>query len=101
MLSRRMTAAVALVTLATAPVVAQNPRTLTAPFESYLELLRQQAGIPGLSAAIVHEGDIVWEYVSPFMGADRFGDPSNEVFRAYRYAEDSPQIGGRLGRVER
>ena len=37
---------------------------------------------------VTPEGDIVWEYVSPFMGPDRFGDPSNEVFRAYRYAAD-------------
>jgi hypothetical protein len=41
---------------------------------------------------VTHAGDIVWEYVSPFMGRDRNGDPSNEVFRAYRYAADSPQI---------
>ena len=26
------------------------------------------------------------------MGPDRNGDPSNEVFRAYRYAANSPQI---------
>lgn len=31
------------------------------PFERYLELLRVQAGIPGLSAAIVKDGQIVWE----------------------------------------
>jgi Arylsulfotransferase (ASST) len=42
------------------------------------------------------EGDIVWEYVSPFMGLDRNGDPSNEVFRAYRYTVDSPQIRDRI-----
>jgi CubicO group peptidase (beta-lactamase class C family) len=30
-------------------------------FERYLESLRQQAGIPGLSAAIVQNGNIVWE----------------------------------------
>lgn len=47
--------------MATAPVAAQNPPPLTAPFEVYLELLRQQAGIPGISAAIVHEGQIAWE----------------------------------------
>src|SRR5262245_62151829 len=46
---------------------------------------------------VTPDGDIVWEYVSPFMGPDRQGDLSNEVFRAYRYAADSPQIGGRLG----
>lgn len=30
-------------------------------FEQYLEALRQQVGIPGLSAAIVQNGAIVWE----------------------------------------
>src|SRR2546426_7034705 len=30
-------------------------------FERYLESLRQQAGIPGLSAAIVQNRSIVWE----------------------------------------
>jgi hypothetical protein len=45
---------------------------------------------------VTREGDIVWEYVSPFMGPDRHGDPSNEVFRAYRYALNSPQIKGRV-----
>jgi len=45
---------------------------------------------------VTPEGDIVWEYVSPFMGPDRAGDPSNEVFRAYRYTEDSPQIRNRV-----
>jgi hypothetical protein len=35
------------------------------------------------------------EYVSRFMGPDRNGDPSNEVFRAYRYAADSLQIRNR------
>ena len=45
---------------------------------------------------VTPEGEIVWEYVSPFMGPDRAGDPSNEVFRAYRYAADSPQIRNRV-----
>ena len=61
MTSNRITSAVVLLALATAPVVAQTPPAFTAPFESYLDLLRQQAGIPGLSAAIVHEGTVVWE----------------------------------------
>jgi CubicO group peptidase (beta-lactamase class C family) len=33
----------------------------SSPFESYLESLRTQAGIPGMSAAIVQDGQIVWE----------------------------------------
>ena len=40
----------------------QNRSVLASPpFESYLEALRAQAGIPGLSAAIVLEGEVVWE----------------------------------------
>jgi len=34
---------------------------LFALFERYLDSLRQQAGIPGLSAAIVQDGETVWE----------------------------------------
>jgi CubicO group peptidase (beta-lactamase class C family) len=33
----------------------------SSPFESYLESLRTQAGIPGMSAALVQSGKIVWE----------------------------------------
>jgi CubicO group peptidase (beta-lactamase class C family) len=33
----------------------------TSPFESYVELLRQQAGIPGISATILKDGQVVWE----------------------------------------
>ncbi len=43
-----------------AGVAAQSPLA-TSPFESYLELLRQQAGIPAISAAIVQNGEVVWE----------------------------------------
>jgi len=48
---------------------------------------------------VTRRGDIVWEYVSPFMGPDRNGDPSNEIFRTYRYAADSRQIRGRVRSV--
>ena len=33
----------------------------SSPFESYLESLRAQSGIPGMSAALVQDGEIVWE----------------------------------------
>jgi CubicO group peptidase (beta-lactamase class C family) len=47
----------------TALLARQSPSTAlsTPPFERYLDLVRQQAGIPGLSAAIVKDGQIVWE----------------------------------------
>ena len=54
-----------------AGVAAQAPSPLaTSPFESYLELLRQQAGIPGISAAIVQNGEIVWERGLGFQNVD-------------------------------
>lgn len=49
-------------------------------FERYLEPLRVQTGIPGLSAAIVQHGQIVWE--QPFGFAD--------VERAERVRMDTP-----------
>lgn len=50
--------------LATMPLAvgsAAPDSLLYARLESYLEALRVQAGIPGLSAAIVGDADIVWE----------------------------------------
>lgn len=39
-----------------------EPRNLPVSlFERYLESLRRQAGIPGLSGAIVHDGEIIWD----------------------------------------
>lgn len=37
------------------------PAGLFPPLEPYLEALRQQAGIPGMTAAVVKDGVIVWE----------------------------------------
>src|SRR4051794_41553072 len=54
-----------------AGLAAQAPSPLaTSPFESYLELLRQQAGIPALSAAIVQNGEVVWERGLGFQNVD-------------------------------
>jgi CubicO group peptidase (beta-lactamase class C family) len=39
----------------------QNQAAGLIPFESYLEALRVQAGIPGMSAALIQDGEIVWE----------------------------------------
>jgi CubicO group peptidase (beta-lactamase class C family) len=42
----------------------QDPRTAllaSPPLDHYLEALRQQAGIPGLSAAVVQNREIIWE----------------------------------------
>ncbi len=39
-----------------------TPPALLPPLETYLESLRQQAGIPGMSAAVIQDGEISWEY---------------------------------------
>jgi CubicO group peptidase (beta-lactamase class C family) len=52
-----------LLLLATVLVPAQSsPPGLISNLESYLESLRVQAGIPGMSAAVVQDGEIVWEH---------------------------------------
>ena len=52
--------AAALVTLSVG-LSAQSADFLTDRFASYLDALRRQAGIPGLSAVILRNGNIVWE----------------------------------------
>ncbi len=48
--------------LAPRAVTAQQPSDFfTARFQAYLEALRRQAGIPGMSVAMVQDGVIVWE----------------------------------------
>jgi hypothetical protein len=41
--------------------------------------------------------EIVWEYINPHHGEQRRGVLASSLFRAYRYAADSPEIRGRLG----
>ena len=60
----RISALIVCTTLGMTGVYARKSQVsvLTAsPFESYLESLRAQAGIPGMSAALVQNGQIVWE----------------------------------------
>jgi CubicO group peptidase (beta-lactamase class C family) len=56
----------ALLLLATAVSSGQQPSLFTPAgtipvLDSYLEALRQQSGIPGMSAAVVKDGVVVWE----------------------------------------
>ena len=64
-LARRIAMAFVLVLGTLVPAGGQQlvtaPAAITPTFETYLDSLRQQAGIPGLSAAIVKDGEITWE----------------------------------------
>jgi CubicO group peptidase (beta-lactamase class C family) len=59
-------AALAIATLTIAPTSGQQPSIFAAGgslpvLDSYLEALRLQAGIPGMSAAVLHNEDVIWE----------------------------------------
>src|SRR3954451_6212939 len=63
---QRSSAIIILCVLAATVAIAQQAPVFT-PFgalpvlDSYLEALRKQAGIPGLSAAVVRDGVVIWE----------------------------------------
>src|SRR4051812_37071166 len=63
---QRSAAIITLLVLAATVAFAQQTPVFT-PFgalpvlDSYLEALRKQAGIPGMSAAVVRDGVIIWE----------------------------------------
>lgn len=63
----RLAALAALLLLAVSAASGQQQPSLFTPsgtlpvLESYLEALRQQSGIPGMSAAVLRDGVIVWE----------------------------------------
>jgi hypothetical protein len=50
-------------------------------------------GATGRIFEVTSDGETVWEYVSPWMMAGRFGN-SPAVFRAYRIAPDDPRLSG-------
>jgi hypothetical protein len=56
-------------------------------------------GMSGRVFEVTRQGDVAWDYVSPFFMPMFPNDgPCNALFRAYRYAADSLEIGGRLPR---
>jgi CubicO group peptidase (beta-lactamase class C family) len=62
--SRRLVSGLILATGLTAVITARQQRALefgASAFEGYIELLRQQAQIPGLSGLLIKDGAIVWE----------------------------------------
>jgi CubicO group peptidase (beta-lactamase class C family) len=71
-MSRRVAVVTGTLVLAGVVLGAQDPPGLVSsrPLEQYLEALRRQAGIPGMSAAIVQEGRIIWEHAFGFENQD-------------------------------
>ena len=58
-------------------------------------------GAPGRIFEATPVGEIVWEYINPFLGQSGFGvggsfsGLANSVFRAHRYGYDHPALAGR------
>ncbi|MDP6173823.1 MAG: arylsulfotransferase family protein [Rhodospirillales bacterium] len=61
-------------------------------------------GLWGRLFEVTREGELVWEYISPYTFKQSAPGPSvgdvNFVFRAYRYPADGPEIAGRLGAAD-
>lgn len=54
-------------------------------------------GLFGRIFEVTPDGEIVWQYVSPWFGGPWQDGMINSVFRAYRYQADGREIQGRLG----
>lgn len=56
-------------------------------------------GVGGRVFEVTPDKEVVWNYTSPYFMPKDFKGPwanANQLFRAHRYAPDSPEIGGRL-----
>ena len=81
----------------------KNPLTFWSPHISGCQRLSSGntlivEGGKGCIFEVTADGEVVWEYINPFYGAHHeiSGGEVNWVFRAKRYASDSPEIGGRV-----
>jgi CubicO group peptidase (beta-lactamase class C family) len=87
----RLAAVSLLLAAATGIIRAQQPvftpPGLLPPLETYLESLRQQAGIPGMSGAVIKDGQIAWEYGFGFQ----------DVNARIRATPDTPYLVGHVG----
>ena len=58
-------------------------------------------GAPGRIFEVTPVGEVVWEYINPFLGQSGFGvggsisGLANSVFRAHRYGYDHPALAGK------
>lgn len=89
-ISLRCAAALFLVALGLPPpAAAADQGYVLLRFEQYLDSLRQQAGIPGLSAVLLQDGEVVWER----------GFGMQDVEASVRATPDTPYFVGDLTQV--
>ena len=52
-------------------------------------------GTSGRLFEVNRRGQVVWEWINPFLNNNRRGDPTVSIYRAHRYLPDHPAIAGR------
>ena len=52
-------------------------------------------GTSGRLFEVNRAGEVVWEWINPFLNTDARGDPTVSVYRAHRYAPDHPALADR------
>jgi hypothetical protein len=52
-------------------------------------------GTSGRLFEVTRQGEIVWEWVSPFLASEPNGNLVTWIYRAYRYGVDHPALAGR------
>ena len=82
-------------------VAKHNPMSFFSPHMSGCQRLTSGntlicEGARGCVFETTPDGDVVWEYVSPFFEPNEKFNEVNWLFRARHYAVDSKEIGGRL-----
>lgn len=53
-------------------------------------------GVWGRLFEVSREGEVLWNYISPFLGREMPYQDGNCIFRAYRYSPDAPELKARL-----
>lgn len=52
-------------------------------------------GTSGRLFEVTRAGEVVWEWINPFLNTDAKGEPAVSIYRAHRYAPDHPGLAGR------
>ena len=52
-------------------------------------------GSSGRVFEVTRAGDVVWEWINPFVNFRKNGDPAVGLYRAHRYRDDHPAFAGR------
>ena len=52
-------------------------------------------GTSGRLFEVNRAGEVVWEWINPFLNTDPRGEPTVSIYRAHRYAADYPGLSGR------